>query len=53
MCAHFMHGRSRTAIDPRMPTKAGTAHVGLSSTKQTSRAPTAKRREAFGASHEG
>ena len=26
----IMHGRSRTAIDPRIPTMRGTEHVGFS-----------------------
>ena len=49
-----MHGRSRVAIDPRIPTiYAGTEHVGFSATRQTMLAPSAKRREVFGESHEG
>ena len=32
---------------------AGTEHVGFSPTRQTSLAPSAKRREVFGESHEG
>ena len=49
-----MHSRSLKTIDdkPSPPHNAGTEHVGLSPTRQTSRAPSAKR-EVFGASHEG
>ena len=32
---------------------AGTEHIGLSPTRQTLLAPSAKRREEFGESHEG
>ena len=35
---------------PSHPYKAGTEHVGFSPTRQTSRAPSAKRREVFGES---
>ena len=48
-----MHGRSRMTIDPRIPTNTGTEHVGFSPTRQTSLAPSARRREVFGESHEG
>ena len=40
-----IHGRSRMTMDPRIPTMPGTEHVGLSPTRQTSLAPSAKRRE--------
>ena len=38
---------------PSHPYNAGTEHVGLSPTRQTFLAPSAKRREMFGESHEG
>ena len=41
------------AIRPSRPYYAGTEHVGFSPTRQTSRAPSTKRREVFGESHEG
>ena len=42
-CTHVMHGRSRMAIDPRIPIcNAGTEHVGLSPTRKTLLAPNAK-----------
>ena len=44
-----MHGRSRMTIDPRIPAE----HVGFSPTRQILLAPSAKRREVFGESHEG
>ena len=49
-----MHGRSRMtiAIRPSHPYYAGTEHVGFSPTRQTLLAPSAKRREVFGESHE-
>ena len=53
MYSIFMHGRSRMTIDPRIFTNAGREHVGFSPTKQTLLAPSAKRREVFGESHEG
>ena len=46
-CTHFMHSRG-----PLHPYNAGTEYVEFSSTRQTSRAPSAKRREVFGESHE-
>ena len=51
---HFKHGGSRMtiAIRPWHPHDVGTEHVGFSLTKQTSCAPSAKRREVFGESHE-
>ena len=48
-----MNSRSRMTIDPRIPTNAGMEHVGFSPTRQISRAPSAKRREVLGESHEG
>ena len=38
---------------PSHPYFAGTEHVGFSPTRQNLLAPTAKRREVFGVSHEG
>ena len=49
----FMHGHSRMTVDPRIPTNAGTEHVGFSPNRQTLLAPSAKRREMSGESHEG
>ena len=45
-----MHSRGRMTIRPPHPYNAGTEHVGFSPTRQTSRAPNAKkkRREVFG-----
>ena len=37
---------------PSHPYNAGTEHVGFSPTRQTLLAPSAKRREVFGESHE-
>ena len=48
----LLRGRSRMAIAIR-PYNTGTEHVGLSPTRQTLLAPSAKRREVFGESHEG
>ena len=45
VCTRFMHGRSRMAVDPRTPHNAGSERVGFLPTRQTSRAPSAKRRE--------
>ena len=52
-CTQFVHGRSRMTINPEHPYYAGTEHVGFSPTRQTLLAPSAKRREVFGESHEG
>ena len=50
----YAHGRSRMAINPRVPNMSGHGtHVGFTLTRQISLAPTAKRREVFGESHEG
>ena len=51
----FMQDRSpmTIAIRPSHLCNAGTEHVGFSPTRQTLRAPSAKRREVFGESHEG
>ena len=38
---------------PSHPYYAGTEHVGFSPTRQTLLAPSAKRREVFGQSHDG
>ena len=50
-----MHGRSRMAILYRAshPYYAGTEPVGFLPTRQAFLAPSAKRREVFGESHEG
>ena len=48
----FVHGRSRMIVDLR-PYYAGTEHIGFSPTMQALLAPSAKRREVFGESHEG
>ena len=42
----IMHGRSPMTFEPRIP-------AGVSPTRQTSLALSAKRREVFGESHEG
>ena len=53
-CTRCVHGRSRMAVDPRIPTiYAGTEHVAFPPTRQTLLAPRAKRREVFGESHQG
>ena len=51
----FVHGRSRMTIwyRPSHPYYAETEHVGFSPTRQTLLAPSAKRRQLFGESHEG
>ena len=51
----LMHGRTgiTIAIRPSHPYNAGTEHVGFSPTRQALLAPSAKRREVFGESHEG
>ena len=46
-----MHGSSDHR--PSHPYNAGTEHVGCSPTRQTLHAPSKKRREVFGESHEG
>ena len=48
----FMNNRSRMTMRPSHPYNAGTEHVGFSPTRQILRAPSAKRREVFGESHE-
>ena len=52
MCAQFVHGCSRMAIDPRIPIMPGRSTSGF---HQPGRllAPSAKRHEVFGESHEG
>ena len=45
-CTHATHGRIRTIIDPRTPTMPGWA-------RQTLLAPSARRRDVLGESHEG
>ena len=51
----FVHGGSCMTIwyRPSHPYNVGTEHVGLSPTRQTLLAPSAKRREVFGESHGG
>ena len=44
----IMHSHNRMTLDPRIRME----HLRLSPTRHTSRAPTAKRREVFGESHE-
>ena len=48
----IMHGRSRMNIDPRISLLCRDGHVGFSSTRQTLFAPSVKRREMLGESHE-
>ena len=50
-----MHGRIvlYMTIGPRIPYSAGTEHVRFSPTRQTLLAPSEKRREVLGESHEG
>ena len=49
-----VHGRSRRTIDPRIPAMPGRSTSGLfSRTRKTLLAPSAKRREGSGESHEG
>ena len=52
--AHFMHGRSGMTIwyRPSHPYNVGTEHVGFPPTRQALLAPSAKRREVLGESHE-
>ena len=49
----FVHGRSRMAIDPRIPVMPGRSTSGFSPTRQTLLAPSATHRQVFGESHEG
>ena len=51
-CTHSMHSCGRKTIDPRIPTMPGRSTSGVSPTRQTLLAPSAKRREVFGESHE-
>ena len=49
-----MYDGSRMTVDPRIPTiPERSMSVGVAPTKQTLLAPSAKRREVFGESHEG
>ena len=48
-----MHGRSRITIDPRIPTMPGRSRSGFHQPGKTLLAPSAKRREVVGESHEG
>ena len=49
----IMHGRSRHRHRLSHPCNAVTEHVGFSPTRKALLAPSAKRREVFGESHEG
>ena len=49
----IMHGRSRMTIDPRIPTMPGRSTSGFRRPGRHLLAPSAKRREVFGESHEG
>ena len=51
----LMHGRGRMTINrkPSRPYNAGTEHARFSPTRQPLLAPSAKRREVSGESHEG
>ena len=49
---NIINGRSRMTIDPRIPNDARTEHVVFSPTRKTLLAPSAKRREVSGESHE-
>ena len=51
---HVVHGRSRMAIDPRVPTMPGRSTVGFPPTRQTLRACTKRqaKREVLGGSSE-
>ena len=53
MYSIFMHSVMTIWYIPSHPYYAGTEHVGFSPTRQTLLAPSAKRREVFGESHEG
>ena len=55
LCSIVMHGRSRMTIwyRPSHPYDVRTEHVRFSPTRQALLAPSAKRREVFGESHEG
>ena len=48
----FIHGRSRTTIDRRIPAMPERSPSGLSPIRQALLAPSTKRREVFGESHE-
>ena len=48
-----MRSRSCVVIDPGFPTMPGRSTLRFHPTRQKSRAPSAKRREVFGESHEG
>ena len=48
-----MQGRSRIGHRPSHAYRAGTEHVAFLPTMQTLLAPSAKRREVLGESHEG
>ena len=49
----FMHGRSRMTIDPCIPTMPGRTTSGFHPSGRRRLHPSAKRRKAFGESHEG
>ena len=50
-CTQFGHGRSPMTIDPRIPTMPGRRTSDFN--QPGTLAPSAKRREVFGESHEG
>ena len=50
---HFGSFLTGPACRPSCPYNLGTEYVGFSPTRQTSVAPSVKRREVFGESHEG
>ena len=52
-CSHYHEWQWSDDHRPSHPYNAGTEYVGLSRTRQTSLAPSAKHREVFGESHEG
>ena len=51
-CTHVMHGGSRMTVAPSHPHTAGKEHVEYSPNGRALLAPSAKRREVFGESHE-
>ena len=50
---HFVHGGSRMTVDPRIPTLPGWSASCFHQPGRHLLAPSAKRREVFGESHEG
>ena len=53
VCTHVMHGRSRMTKDPRTPTMPGRSTSGLHRPGRHFPAPSAKRHEVLGESHDG